>query len=67
MHAGKVKWFDEKKGFGFISNDAGGPDVFVHFSDIQSKGYRKLVENDQVSFELQTTEKGLRAVNVNKS
>jgi|TARA_B100000530_G_C15812857_1_gene430269 CspA family cold shock protein len=60
---GTVKWFNEKKGFGFISRDDGG-DVFVHFSDIQSDGFRTLAENQAVEFEITTDDKGERATNV---
>lgn len=65
MAEGTVKWFNEKKGFGFITND-GGPDVFVHFSEIQSKGYRKLKEGDQVEYEIVQGEKGPKAAKVIK-
>jgi len=60
---GTVKWFNEKKGFGFISREDGG-DVFVHFSDIQSDGFRTLAENQAVEFEITTDDKGERATNV---
>ncbi len=62
---GVVKWFNEKKGFGFIQHD-GGDDVFVHFSAIQSDGFKTLHEGDRVSFEIVTGEKGARAANVVK-
>lgn len=64
---GTVKWFNETKGFGFISNDEGGDDVFVHFSAIQSDGYRSLEENQKVTFETEPDprgNRGLRAINV---
>ena len=51
MKIGTVKWFNEDKGFGFIANDNGGDDVFVHFSSIESKGFRSLKEGQRVSFE----------------
>ena len=60
---GTVKWFNEKKGFGFISREDGG-DVFVHLSDIQSDGIRTLAENQAVEFEITTDDKGERATNV---
>ena len=64
---GTVKWFNAEKGYGFISNDEGGDDVFVHFSAIQGTGYRSLNEGQKVSYEVEqdpkTTGK-LRAVNV---
>lgn len=60
---GKVKWFNDAKGFGFIERD-GGPDVFVHYSAIQADGFRSLKENDQVEFEVREGPKGLQAANV---
>ena len=65
MPDGKVKWFNEKKGFGFIENE-GGPDVFVHFSDIEGDGYRKLQEGDLVQYEIVQGEKGPKAASVVK-
>lgn len=64
MMTGTVKWFDESKGFGFISPEDGGKDVFVHFSAIQGDGFRTLAEGQRVQFETQTTPKGLAAANV---
>lgn len=64
MIRGSVKWFDEKKGFGFLSPVDGGDDIFVHFSSIQGKGYRTLKEGDSVTFEIEKGEKGPKAVNV---
>lgn len=61
---GKVKWFDEKKGYGFIENNE-YKDIFVHYSSINIDGYKNLNENDEVSFELIKTNKGLQAKNVN--
>ena len=64
---GTVKWFNAQKGYGFISNDAGGEDVFVHFSAIQSEGFKTLEEGQKVSFETEQDPKDskkLRAVNV---
>lgn len=67
MNNGTVKWFNAEKGFGFISNDNGGEDVFVHFSAIQSDGYRSLDEGQKVTFDTEfdpKDHKKLRAVNV---
>lgn len=63
MATGKVKWFNESKGFGFITCDGGG-DAFVHYSDIKSEGFRTLSEGQDVEFEIQEGAKGLKAVNV---
>jgi CspA family cold shock protein len=52
MAQGTVKWFNAEKGFGFIAQDGGGPDVFVHYSAIDTQGYRSLDENQQVEFEV---------------
>lgn len=64
MATGTVKWFNSEKGFGFISQDDGGPDVFVHFSAISGNGYRNLEENQKVEFEVTQGPKGLQASNV---
>ncbi|HET9077395.1 MAG TPA: cold-shock protein [Acidimicrobiales bacterium] len=64
MATGTVKWFNSEKGFGFISQDDGGPDVFVHFSAITGNGYRNLEENQKVEFESTQGPKGLQASNV---
>lgn len=67
MNYGTVKWFNEAKGFGFISNDNGGADVFVHFSAIQGEGFKVLHEGQKVVFDTEVDPKDrtkLRAVNV---
>lgn len=61
---GTVKWFNDAKGFGFIGRDGGAKDVFVHFSAIQSSGYKKLVEGDEVEFDVVQGKKGPQAANV---
>jgi CspA family cold shock protein len=63
MAEGRVKWFNEKKGFGFIESDEGG-DIFVHYSAIQSPGFRTLTENQRVSFDVEQGQKGPAATNV---
>jgi CspA family cold shock protein len=62
---GTVKWFNDAKGFGFIQRE-GGPDVFVHFSAIQSNGFKSLAEGDRVEFEIVDGQKGPQAANVTK-
>ncbi|QKT02632.1 cold-shock protein [Ectothiorhodospiraceae bacterium 2226] len=64
MATGTVKWFNESKGFGFITQDDGGADVFVHFSAINSSGFKTLAEGQKVSFDLQNGPKGPQAANV---
>ena len=68
MNKGTVKWFNAEKGYGFISNDEGGDDVFVHFSAIVSDGFKTLAEGQKVTFDTEVDPKNsqkLRAVNVN--
>ena len=65
MANGTVKWFNDKKGFGFIENDDGG-DVFVHHTDIQGSGFKTLSEGDRVSFDVEQGQKGPKASNVTK-
>ncbi len=67
MSTGKVKWFNESKGYGFIEPDGGGRDVFVHYSAIQGEGYKTLTEGQLVEFEITQGEKGPQAANVMKS
>ena len=64
MPRGKVKWFSDTKGFGFITPEDGTQDLFVHFSSIQGVGFKTLGENDDVEFEVEEGPKGLRAINV---
>lgn len=65
MAKGKVKWFNDKKGFGFIASEE-GTDIFVHHSAIQGNGYKSLEEGQDVEFEIENSPKGERAVNVVK-
>jgi CspA family cold shock protein len=64
MAQGTVKWFNAEKGFGFIEQDGGAPDVFCHFSAIVGSGYRSLDEGQRVEFEVQQGQKGLQAADV---
>jgi CspA family cold shock protein len=64
MATGRVKWFNDQKGFGFISPDDGEKDLFVHHTEIQGEGYKSLQEGQPVEFETQDSEKGPKAVNV---
>jgi CspA family cold shock protein len=61
MATGTVKWFNAEKGFGFITQDEGGPDVFVHYSAIQASGYRSLEEGQRVEYEASQGQKGPQA------
>lgn len=65
MASGKVKWFDNKKGFGFIAQES-GQDIFVHYSSIEGGGFKTLNEGDEVSFDVIAGEKGLKAQNVHR-
>lgn len=64
MATGIVKWFNDAKGFGFITPDAGGEDLFAHFSAIKGEGFKTLKENQRVSFEVATGPKGKQAANI---
>ena len=64
MATGTVKWFNAEKGFGFIEQDGGGPDVFAHYSAIATQGYRELKEGQAVSFEVTQGAKGPQATSV---
>jgi CspA family cold shock protein len=66
MAQGTVKWFNDAKGYGFITQE-GGDDVFVHFSAIQAQGFKSLAEGDKVEFEVTRGPKGLQAANVRKA
>jgi len=64
MNKGTVKWFNEQKGFGFITNSENGEDIFVHFSGIATDGFKSLEENQNVTFDITNGTRGLQAVNV---
>jgi CspA family cold shock protein len=64
MAQGTVKWFNAEKGFGFIAQDGGGPDVFAHYSAISGGGYRELVEGESVTFDIEQGQKGPQAANI---
>lgn len=67
MTTGVVKWFNSEKGYGFITPDDGSDDVFAHFSNIQSNGFRTLEEGDKVEFEITRGPKGLQASDIQKA
>lgn len=64
MNTGTVKWFNSQKGFGFITNDNGGEDVFVHFSGLAMDGFKSIDEGQSVTFDLEQGQRGMQAVNV---
>ncbi|MFC8238540.1 cold-shock protein [Streptomyces sp. NPDC056663] len=64
MASGTVKWFNAAKGFGFIEEDGGGPDVFAHFSNIAAQGFRDLTEGQKVTFDITPGQKGPTAENI---
>jgi CspA family cold shock protein len=64
MATGTVKWFNDAKGFGFITPDDGKEDLFAHFSEIRSEGFKTLQENQKVTFDVKTGPKGLQAANI---
>jgi len=64
MSTGTVKWFNDAKGFGFVTPNDGGADLFAHFSAIQSNGFKSLQENQRVSFDITTGQKGPQASNI---
>ena len=66
MEQGTVKWFNDAKGYGFITRDDGSGDVFVHYSAVQGQGFKSLVEGDSVEFEVVDSDKGPKAANVSK-
>lgn len=66
MATGVVKWFNDDKGYGFITPDDGGDDLFAHYSQIEGNGHRSLAENDKVQFSVQQGDKGLQATEIVK-
>ena len=64
MPTGKVKWFNDQKGFGFIAPDAGGKDLFVHYSEVQASGFRSLQEGQAVEYQVAESDKGPKATAV---
>ena len=67
MANGSVKWFNDAKGYGFIQQQSGGPDVFVHFSAINADGFKTLAEGERLEFDIVNGPKGLQAANVRKA
>lgn len=67
MPTGKIKWFNDQKGFGFIADDQGGDDVFVHHSTIQMDGFKSLKEGQAVEYEAEKSAKGMKATKVTPS
>ena len=66
MATGKVKWFNDQKGYGFISSEIGGKDVFVHHSVIEGDGFKTLLENENVEYDAEDSPKGLKATKVRR-
>jgi CspA family cold shock protein len=64
MATGKIKWFNDQKGFGFIADDKGGEDIFVHFSAVEMEGFKSLKEGQSVQYEAEPSPKGLKATKV---
>lgn len=67
MATGTVKWFNDSKGFGFVTPDDGGDDLFAHFSAIKSEGYKSLKEGERVTFDVAEGDKGKQAANIEKA
>ncbi len=67
MANGTVKWFNDSKGFGFITQDDGGADVFAHYSEIKGDGFKTLAEGDVVTYEVVEGDKGPKAINIEKA
>ncbi len=66
MPVGRIKWFSDAKGYGFIQQDDGSPDIFVHFSSIEGQGFKSLQEGQLVEFDVESSPKGMKAVSVRK-